>query len=310
MQHLDWELAGEHSGFPADVIPLQYQALLLSDDRRMAAFSDAIAHAVRPGTRVLDLGCGTGVLSYFAARHGGTVTAIEREPRVFATAEAALRASVGDAVTVLHADARDYLPEEPVDVVLCEMLHVGLLRERQIEVINSFKRRYLRHIGGPLPRFVPEACVQAVQPVEQDFTYFGYTVPAPVFQLPESRQPRTVEVAAPQVFQQFFYTDPLPHHCTGDLRFVAERPAVVNAVRVVTKNLLCLLYEPPGSVDWTMNYLVVPLREPVEVLTGDEVRLRFDYCPGDEITVLGDSLTASVPVHAGSSAALRPAHAG
>ncbi|GGM41613.1 methyltransferase domain-containing protein [Dactylosporangium sucinum] len=287
-----------HQGFPADVIPLQYQALLLSDEPRMSAFQEAIGHAVGPGTRVLDLGAGTGVLSYFAARQGATVTAIEREPRVFATARAALRAATGDRVRIVHADARDYLPEAPVDVVLCEMLHVGLLRERQVEVINSFKRRYLRHVGGPLPRFLPEACVQAVQPVEQDFTYFGYTVPAPVFQLPENVQPRTVEVAPPQVFQQFFYQDPLPARCAADLRFVAERPALVNAVRVITKNLLALVYEPPGSVDWTMNYLVVPLREPVEVLTGDEGRIRFDYAPGDEIPALTDALEVSVPAHA------------
>jgi type I protein arginine methyltransferase len=137
-----------------------------------------------------------------------------------------------------------------------------------------------------------------VQPVEQDFTYMGYTVPAPVFQLPESRQPRTVEAAPPQVFQQFFWTEPLPTRCAADLTFVAERPAVVNAVRLVTKNLLTLTYEPSGSVDWTMNYLVVPVSEPGEVLTGDEVRVRFAYAPGDEIPALTDDLRVSVPAHA------------
>jgi len=284
MERPDLDL--EHLGCPADVIPLQYQALLLTDERRMSAFQDAIAHTVTPGLRVLDLGAGTGVLSYFAARQGATVTAVEREPRVLATARAALRAAVGDAVRLVHADARDYLPDEPVDLVLCEMLHVGLLRERQVEVINSFKRRYLRHIS-----------VQAAQPVEQDFTYFGYTVPAPVFQLPASIQPRTVEAAPLQVFQQFFYADPIPTHCTADLRFIAERPALVNAVRLITKNLLTLVQQPPGSIDWTMNYLVVPLRDPVEVLPGDTIRIRFDYCPGDEIPCLTDSLAASVPAH-------------
>ncbi|GAA3450868.1 hypothetical protein GCM10018962_27010 [Dactylosporangium matsuzakiense] len=291
-------LSTEYTGFPADVIPLQYQALLLTDERRMQAFADAIAQAVQPGMRVLDLGAGTGVLSYFAARAGGVVTAIECEPRVFATARSALRAATGDTVRILHADARDYLPDEPIDLVLCEMLHVGLLRERQVEVIGAFKRRYLHHMGGPLPRFLPEATVQAVQPVEQDFTYMGYTVPAPVFQLPESRQPRTVEAAPPQVFQQFFYSSPLPSRCGADLVFVAERPAVVNAVRLITKNLLTLTYDPAGSVDWTMNYLVVPVNEPVEVLPGDEVRVRFDYAPGDEIPVLTDGLRISVPAHA------------
>jgi hypothetical protein len=48
----------------------------------------------------------------------------------------------GEKVEVIHADAFEYLPPEPVDVVICEMIHVGMLREKQVEVIESFKRRY------------------------------------------------------------------------------------------------------------------------------------------------------------------------
>jgi protein arginine N-methyltransferase 1 len=269
--------------FPADVIPLQYQALLLDDERRMTAFETAIARTVTPGMRVLDLGAGTGVLSCFAARQGALVTAVEWEPRVFDAARSALRVAVGDAVRLVHADARDYLPDELVDLVICEMLHVGLLRERQIEVIDRFKQRY----PGPMPRFLPAACVQAVQPVQHDFTYAGYVVPAPVFQHPDCRQPRTVEAAAPAVFQQFFYSDPLPSRCAADLRFVATRRAEVNAVRVITKNLLA------DGVDWLMNYLVVPLTDPVSAGPGEEIRVRFSYRPGDEIPALTDGLTAT-----------------
>jgi predicted RNA methylase len=269
--------------YPADVIPLQYQALLLTDERRMAAFETAIARTVTPGMRVLDLGAGTGVLSYFAARQGAVVTAVEWEPRVFDTARSALRAAVGDAVRVVHADARDYRPDGPVDLVMCEMLHVGLLRERQIEVIGGFKRRW----PGPMPRFLPGACVQAVQPVQQDFAYAGYTVHAPVFQAPGHRQPRTVEAAEPAIFQQFRYDDPLPSRCAADLRFVATRTAEINAVRVITRNLLA------SGVDWLMNYLVVPAAAPLKVRPGDEIRMRFSYRPGDEIPALTEELTVS-----------------
>jgi protein arginine N-methyltransferase 1 len=267
--------------FPADVIPLQYQALLLTDECRMAAFETAIARTVTPGMRVLDLGAGTGVLSYFAARQGAVVTAVECEPRVFDAARSALRAALGDVVRVVRADARDYLPDQPIDLVMCEMLHVGLLRERQIEVIDGFKRRY----PGRMPRFLPAACVQAVQPVRHDFSYAGYTVAAPVFQQPGHRQPRTVEAAGPVVFQRFRYRDRLPSHCAADLRFRATRAIDVNAVRVITKNLVA-----PG-VDWLMNYLVVPLAEPVAAGPGDELRVRFSYRPGDEIPALTDGLT-------------------
>jgi predicted RNA methylase len=285
----DSELHTPHRGYPADLIPLQYQAHMLLDEHRMSAFEQAIDLVVRPGAHVLDLGAGTGILSYLAARRGARVTAVEREPLVYATARTALAAAVGDRVTLVHADARDFLPVDAVDVVLCEMMHVGQLRERQIEVIGSFKRRYAARFGGPLPRFVPEACVQAVQPVAQDFTYRGFAVAAPVFQDPFAVQPRTVELAGPQVYQQFYYhADPLPDACAADLAFTAVRPGRLNAIRLLTKNLLAVGLDPPASVDWLMNYLIVPLPEPVDVDAGAGVRLRFRYRPGDEIATLAD----------------------
>ena len=44
-------------------IPLHYHFQMLSDNNRMAAFSAAIKHVVKPNHRVVDLGSGTGVMS-------------------------------------------------------------------------------------------------------------------------------------------------------------------------------------------------------------------------------------------------------
>jgi type I protein arginine methyltransferase len=267
---------------------LQYHAQMLLDDRRMSGFRDAIARVVRPGMRVLELGAGTGVLAHFAAVAGAaSVVAVEREASVYQAAAGALAAHGHRGVRVVHCDARSFVPDGPVDVVICEMLHVGLLRERQVEVIRAFRASY----PGPSPVFLPCATVQAVQPVSQDFTFYGYTVPAPLFQEPGSAQPRTVPLAAPAVFQSFFYSDALPTSCDGDLTFTVEAPGTLNAVRLITKNLLT---EDPEPVEWLMNYLVVPLPEPAAVAAGDTVRIRFAYRPGDEIPEMTASLHAEV----------------
>ena len=286
--HTPWE------GLPADVIPIQYHVPMLLDEQRMNAFQQAINDVVQPGMHVLDLGAGTGVLSFFAAQRGARVTAVERDPVVLATARAALTHAGEDQITLVHADARDYLPDEPVDVVVCEMLHVGLLRERQVEVIDGFKRRYAAAFEGPLPRFLPEACLQAAQPVQQDFTFHGYAVAAPQFQDPYTVQPRTVELAEPAVFQQFYYDEDLPETCGAELDFTVARPGWLNAVRLITKNVLVANLEPPSTVDWLMNYLVVPLVTPVFAEQGATARVRFAYRPGDQITALTASVEASV----------------
>jgi len=110
MQHTAEDLDTPHTGLPADVIPLQYHVPMLLDSHRMDAFQKAIAEVVKPGMHVLDLGAGTGVLSFFAAQQGAKVTAVEREPIVLATARAALADTASPKITLVPADPPDYVP--------------------------------------------------------------------------------------------------------------------------------------------------------------------------------------------------------
>ncbi|MFN9977392.1 MAG: methyltransferase domain-containing protein, partial [Phycisphaerae bacterium] len=122
---------------------------MLRDQSRMLPFQEAIDLVVPEGGTVLELGGGTGVLSWFAARKARKVWCVERNPALVNAARSFLsKNEFGDRVQVVHADAMAFLPPEPVDVVICEMLHVGLLREKQLQVIRDFKDRYLRAFGG------------------------------------------------------------------------------------------------------------------------------------------------------------------
>ena len=65
--------------------------------------------------------------------------------------------SHGDRVQVVTADAFEYLPPEPVDVLVCEMLPAAMLRENKIDVTERFKQRYLAHrrVRFRLPAVLP-----------------------------------------------------------------------------------------------------------------------------------------------------------
>ncbi len=137
-------------------IPLQYHHSMLMDANRMDNFKAAIDHVVFPGAKVLELGGGTGVLSWFAAGKAAKVYCVEMNLEMVTEARKLLAKNPnGDKVHVIHANAFEYLPPEPVDVMICEMIHVAMLREKQVELVESFKRRYLEKFGGPLPIMIP-----------------------------------------------------------------------------------------------------------------------------------------------------------
>lgn len=268
-------------------IPLHYHGQMLLSEDRMSAFETAIARVVPVGARVVDLGGGTGVLSFFAARAGASVVCVERLPHVAKAAQRFLAQNgVADRVTVVESDARDYTPEEPVDIVICEMLHSALLREKQVEIIAGFKQRYLERFGGALPRFIPEATLLAVQPVEQPFDFHGYHAPVTLFYEAGSVYAPTIDLGPPFLYATIDYATDFGASYVFDQTLTLERDGVVNALRFVTKNLIAILPDEGRSIDWHMQYLIAPLATPLRGNAGTRVRVRFGYDAGDSIEAL------------------------
>ena len=279
-------------------IPLAYHCNMLGDDARMTAFQEAIGLTISNGQIVLELGGGTGVLAFFAAQKSAQVLCIEKNPELVQQARQILKANaVSDRVTVVLADAFDCPPPEPVDVVICEMLHVGMLREMQLAVIDSFKSRYLAKFGPPLPRFLPEAFFQSVQPVQHSFVYHGYVAPTPVSQDPLVLQSRTRSLGAPRIFQSACYSDCFSLDCgwTGSLS-IAES-GHFNALRFITKNILTVLEKQQRSVDWPNQYLVKPLLAPMHVKSGQKADISFAYQAGDPVTTVQPRVVRLRPTH-------------
>ncbi|SFV13020.1 methyltransferase domain-containing protein [Pseudoduganella namucuonensis] len=286
-------------------IPVHYHHNMLMDQNRMHSFKAAIHYAVKPGMKVLELGGGTGVLSYFAAAKASKVYCVEFNPDMVKEARKFLAINQnGEKVEVIHADAFEYMPPEPVDVVICEMIHVAMLREKQVEVIESFKRRYLERFGGPLPVFLPEAVIMAAQPLQQEYDFEGFHAPIVQFQETQVIHSGTVEMAQPAVYSVIDFTQPNELQYKWEGKFVAERSGCVNAMRFVTKNILAVVAERNSTIDWLNHYMTLPLGTPVQVKAGDILEVSFQYRAGGSIPSLQASLRADVVYEA----ALHPTH--
>lgn len=83
---------------------------------RLTRYHDFFVKRIRPGERVLDVGCGKGELAHdIAERSGATVIAVDASPWML---EFARERFAHPRVTYVQADALDYTPDEPVDVAV------------------------------------------------------------------------------------------------------------------------------------------------------------------------------------------------
>ncbi len=290
---MDAVVQTEEDCYLGQFIPLQYHHNMLMDQYRMSSFKAAIDATVFPGAKVLDLGGGTGVLSWFASAKASKVWCVEFNPDLVREARRLLKLNQGgEKVELVHADAFEYLPPEPVDVVICEMLHSAMVCEKQIDIIKSFKERYLQRFGDPLPHFIPEAVIMAAQPMQQNYQFMGFHAPIMQFQRPGSIHADTSELAPPQVYSTVDFTQTVFDEFSWKGGFVLEQAGQVNALRFITKNILSISTDGQSVVDWHNHYLVLPLAQPIYTKAGALLRVSFSYRAGGSLTHLQNSISA------------------
>jgi predicted RNA methylase len=109
---------------------------LLSDRSR----NDVLLQMLRrraPGARVLEVGCGTGLLSCVAARLGAAhVWAVEPTSLVAKARDFVAANGLNDRVTVLEGMVED-LPVVPVDLVFSELLNADPFTEGVVPAMNA-----------------------------------------------------------------------------------------------------------------------------------------------------------------------------
>ena len=130
---------------PPAAAPVEAWHWPMVDDAARFAFFDAFLRREAPGKRVLDLGAGCGALSLAAVGRGASfVVACERSPALADVLRATLaRDGVGaDRCDARDCDSRRLGAEDPVDVVVAEILDAALLGEGVLPALADAYRKY------------------------------------------------------------------------------------------------------------------------------------------------------------------------
>jgi predicted RNA methylase len=135
---------------------------MLRDGVRNEAFRRALAHAVRPGDVVLDMGAGTGILSLFAAAAGARkVYAVERTEVADVARRMVERNGLAGRIDVFQSDLEDVTLPEKVDVLVSEWMGGFGVDENMLAPLLIARDRWLKP-GG---RIVPGRVTAILAPV-------------------------------------------------------------------------------------------------------------------------------------------------
>lgn len=131
---------------------------MLSDKTRTDAYRDALTKnpTLMNDANVLDVGCGTGILSMFAARDGGArnVVGVDGSYRIADVARMNVGANdLREKVEIIEGKVEDMdsIRGAPFDVIVSEWMGYGLFFESMLDTVLYARDKYLKPDGALLP---------------------------------------------------------------------------------------------------------------------------------------------------------------
>ncbi|KIY52456.1 S-adenosyl-L-methionine-dependent methyltransferase [Fistulina hepatica ATCC 64428] len=129
-------------------------AIMIQDSVRTSSYARFISHNVDLfiDAVVLDVGCGTGILSLFAVRSGAKrVYAVDASDIAVKAAEIVRANKYDDVITVVRGKIEDIDIPEKVDIIISEWMGYALLYESMLDSVLRARDRFLRPGGIMAP---------------------------------------------------------------------------------------------------------------------------------------------------------------
>jgi precorrin-6B methylase 2 len=269
---------------------IDYHRSLIADELRTTAYRRAIARTVRPGDVVLDIGCGSGILSFFACEAGAAkVYAVDRGGMAGIAQFLSRHLGLRERVTVLRDESTAIELPQRADVLVTETMGPLGLDENILGSVLDARKRLLR----PDARIIPERIVLTMVPVEarelHDKHVAWFNEPRHGLDLTPLRTfasnsllfyslPAEARLAVPATMVDVDLTTFDTTLAEGRTTFTATRAGLVHGFALWFTAALCgditLSNEIHGATDWAQGFF--PLEHPLAVTPGTRITLDLE----------------------------------
>ena len=267
----------------------------LSDTARIAAFRQAIREVVTPGSVVLDLASGSGILGLLACEAGASrVYSVEVTGMVEIARAAAAANGYGERMIAIHGMSTEIVLPERVDAIVCDQVGRFGFAGGILEHGTDARRRFLNPDGVMMPRRVD----LFVAPVESPDTFghiqFWGARPAGFDFLPARRW--AVNTGYPVALnEENFLAEPVLAASLDIMQCGAEPFEMCGGFRIGRRGVLhgiggwftsrlsrsVSVSNAPGATDRiNRRNALLPIDQPVPVEPGDHVSVRIHVIPG------------------------------
>lgn len=241
-----------------------YHSDLLKDSSRLSVFFEAIKEYDSNTDLAYDLGCGSGILSYFLSFYFDEVVALEVNSKAANCSKENLNGFKN--IEVINSDVLDYDFTKKADLIVCEMMDTALIDEEQIPVLN-YARQFLKETG----EIIPKGIINAAELVNLERENIHWDEDGAKYEI----------FSDMIVYSEFNFLDEINPEFSTDLSFKVKRDGIVNGLKITTytllnDNVVC------GPTPMLNPPLLIPLNE--RLVKGNEfIKVKLKYIMGNGI---------------------------
>jgi predicted RNA methylase len=240
------------------------------DDARVRAMDAGFSRSISQSHSVLEVGAGSGNLSFIAAQYAGEVVGVEDDDSLVAIFASMLETFGKGNVELVKADnLHEYKPERTFDVLICEIVSAGLLLQPQAPLLN----RYLKYLK-PGGQVFPHGITNSITLVEADFAPYG--IPFRFAYREREDLPVSTTKSATTLLNSFVFTEGLPGAVKKSVITTAISSGTCNAIRI--ESIINVSAEIAINGRPTLcPPVVVPLPDDMVLVAGRQYEVEISY---------------------------------